>query len=44
MLNMAYDVVGIPKKIDVNKGDLTSEEVPSTNIQSPVKPFKGYKK
>lgn len=44
MLNMAYDTVGIVRKKDLNKGDLKSEELNDTNIQSPVKPFKGYKK
>lgn len=44
MLNLAYDAVGIPRILDVNNGNLESEEVSSTNKQSPVKPFKGYKK
>lgn len=41
MLKMAYRVVGADSK-DLNHGDLDSEELPSTNTQSPVKPFKGY--
>jgi hypothetical protein len=28
----------------LNKGDLDSEELDSTQDQSPIKPFKGYKK
>jgi hypothetical protein len=44
MLNMAYETVGIPKIEDLNKGNMESEELSDTNIQSPVKPFKGYKK
>lgn len=44
MLNLAYDSVGIPLKTDVNKGDLESKELTSTNKNSPLKPFKGYKK
>lgn len=43
MLKMAYKAVGIPFK-DLNKGDLDSEELDSTQDQSPIKPFKGYKK
>jgi hypothetical protein len=41
MLKMAYRVVGADSK-DLNHGDLDSEELPSTNTQSPVRPFKGY--
>lgn len=44
MLNMAYDTVGIVRKQDLNNGDMDSEELKDTNTQSPVKPFKGYKK
>lgn len=42
MLELAYDAAGIPFK-DLNQGDLDSKEVEDTNIQSPIKPFKGYK-
>jgi hypothetical protein len=42
-LIMAYKAAGVKYK-DLNKGDLESRELPSTNTQSPVKPFKGYKK
>lgn len=43
MLKLAYKAAGIPFK-DLNKGDLDSEELASTQEQSPIKPFKGYKK
>jgi hypothetical protein len=43
MLKIAYKAAGIPFK-DLNKGDLDSEELASTQDQSPIKPFKGYKK
>jgi hypothetical protein len=43
MLKMAYKAAGVPFK-DLNKGDLDSEELDSTQDQSPIKPFKGYKK
>jgi len=43
MLELAYDAAGIPF-VDLNKGDLESKELPNTNKQSPIKPFKGYKK
>ena len=43
MLKIAYKAAGIPFK-DLNKGDLDSEELPGTNTQSIVKPFKGYKR
>jgi hypothetical protein len=43
MLNSAYQAVGLEYK-DLNKGDLDSEELASTNTQSIVKPFKGYKR
>ena len=43
MLKIAYKAAGIPFK-DLNKGDLDSEELTSTQEQSPIKPFKGYKK
>ena len=43
MLKIAYKTAGIPFK-DLNKGDLDSKELDSTQDQSPIKPFKGYKK
>ena len=43
MLKIAYKAAGIPFK-DLNKGDLDSEELDSIQDQSPIKPFKGYKK
>jgi len=43
MLNKAYQAAGIKYK-DLNKGDLDSKELESTNDKSPIKPFKGYKK
>jgi hypothetical protein len=43
MLSMAYKAAGLENK-DLNNGDLDSEELVDTNKQSPVKPFKGYKK
>lgn len=43
MLKHAYQAVGVPHN-DLNNGDLESKELESTNIQSPLKPFKGYKK
>ncbi len=43
MLKIAYKAAGIPFT-DLNKGDLDSEELNSTQDQSPLKPFKGYKK
>lgn len=43
MLIQAYKAAGIKYK-DLNKGDNESKELDSTNIQSPIKPFKGYKK
>jgi hypothetical protein len=43
MLKIAYKAAGIPFQ-DLNKGDLDSEELDSTQDQSPMKPFKGYKK
>ena len=41
MLKQAYKAAGA-KWTDVNNGDLDSEEVKSTNTQSPVQAFKGY--
>lgn len=43
MLELAYDAAGIPFE-DLNAGDVKSREVEDTQIQSPIKPFKGYKK
>ena len=41
MLKMAYKAIG-SKFQDLNKGDLRSQEIPSTSTVSPVKGFKGY--
>jgi hypothetical protein len=41
MLKQAYRAAGATW-VDLNKGDLDSEELKSTNKQSPVKAFKGY--
>jgi len=43
MLKAAYKSAGIKYK-DLNNGDMDSKELDSTNIKSPIKPFKGYKK
>ncbi len=43
MLMMAYKAAGSDFH-DLNKGDLTSKELDSTNTQSTVNPFKGYKR
>lgn len=43
MLTKAYQAVG-SSHIDLNNGDLRSKELPGTNTQSLVKPFKGYKR
>ena len=43
MLERAFEAAGIPFH-DLNEGDLESKELESTQIQSPIKPFKGYKK
>jgi hypothetical protein len=43
MLNLAYKAAGLAH-VDLNKGDMRSQEAPNTNTQSLVKPFKGYKK
>jgi hypothetical protein len=43
MLTLAYKAAGL-EYIDLNSGDLDSEELVSTNVQSIVKPFKGYKR
>lgn len=41
MLIQAFKAAGA-EYTDLNKGDMDSEEVPSTNTQSPVKAFRGY--
>ena len=41
MLKMAYKAIGSEFK-DLNKGDLRSQEIPSTSTVSPIKAFKGY--
>jgi hypothetical protein len=41
MLNLAYKKIGT-KAIDINKGDLRSQEHPAVNKTSPVTGFKGY--
>jgi hypothetical protein len=41
MLKLAYKAVGTDFE-DLNKGDLRSQEIPSTSIVSPVRAFKGY--
>ena len=43
MLRLAYKAAGLAYK-DLNNGDMDSEELPGTNAQSIVKPFKGYKR
>jgi len=43
MLTLAYKAAGL-EYIDLNNGDLDSEELSDTNSQSIVKPFKGYKR
>jgi hypothetical protein len=43
MLKLAYEAAGL-EYIDLNNGDLDSEEVADTNTKSIVKPFKGYKR
>ena len=43
MLKAAYKAAGIKHK-DLNNGDNESKELDSTHVQSPIKPFKGYKK
>lgn len=42
-LEKAFKAAGVDH-IDLNNGDHESREVEGTNIQSPLKPFKGYKK
>jgi len=43
MLKLAYKAVDLEYK-DLNNGNMDSEELPDTNSQSIVKPFKGYKR
>lgn len=43
MLKQAYKAAGATWT-DVNKGDMDSEELQSTNSTSTLKPFKGYKR
>ena len=43
MLKHAYQAVGVPFN-DLNNGDLKSKELDTTNKQSHIKPFKGWKK
>ena len=43
MLKLAYKAADL-EYIDLNNGDLDSEELVSTNVQSIAKPFKGYKR
>jgi len=43
MLKLAYKAANL-EYIDLNNGDMDSEELPDTNIQSIAKPFKGYKR
>ena len=42
MLKQAFRAAGA-EYTDLNSGDLESEEVDSTNKQSPVKAFRGYR-
>jgi len=41
MLKLAYKAADL-EYIDLNNGDMDSEELPDTNVKSIVKPFKGY--
>jgi len=43
MLKLAYKAAGLEYK-DLNDGNLNSEELASTNTDSPVVAFKGYKR
>ena len=43
MLKLAYKAAGLEYK-DLNDGNLNSEELESTNTDSPVVAFKGYKR
>ena len=41
MLKQAYQAVGSSYQ-DLNRGDMRSQELPSTNTASPIKSFQGY--
>jgi hypothetical protein len=41
MMRQAYAAVGSQYE-DLNQGDMRSQELPSTNVKSPMKPFRGY--
>lgn len=41
MLKQAYKAIG-SEYHDLNSGDMRSQELPSTNVTSPIKPFRGY--
>lgn len=41
MLKMAYRAAGA-RWVDLNKGDMESDEMPGGNTSSPIKGFKGY--
>jgi hypothetical protein len=41
MLKQAFKAAGAEYK-DLNSGDMDSEELESTNKQSPIKAFRGY--
>lgn len=43
MVKQAFRAVG-SESYDLNHGDLESQEVESTNTESPIKGFKGYKR
>lgn len=43
ILKQAYKAIGV-KYTDLNKGDMRSQELATTNITSPMNSFKGYKK
>jgi hypothetical protein len=43
MLKLAYKAAGVEYK-DLNDGNLNSKELASTNTDSPVVAFKGYKR
>jgi hypothetical protein len=43
MLKLAYEAADL-EYIDLNNGNLDSEELSDTNTKSIVKPFKGYKR
>lgn len=41
MLRHAYEAVGSQYE-DMNRGDMRSQEPPGGNVESPLKPFRGY--